>query len=979
MKMIFRNTSFVFFLILFFVSDIFSQEYNYTHYDVKDGLAGSTVYSIVQDKEGFLWYGTETGLSRFDGTHFKNFYTTDGLPDNEIIKLFVDSKNRVWIIPFKNSLCYYWKGKIHNQENDSLLKKINISAEVVSVIEDSSRNILILEAHSAYIINSSDQSHALKCPDHKIFDFLKGGIDKFGKFKLAMVDETANPNVFKYADIHDFNIIAGPSLEPEITTGNNYSSVMISAKVDILIKSHTFSIESTNNNWLLKINAPIGFIALSNIDDSLITFNTYNGAYLINLNQKKITDTFMPHQAINCITKDTEEDLWISVPGKGVYELLSGRFMNYLYEPVFSLKKLDSILYIGSDKFNLFKLNTNKESIVNHSESAVFSRGRITSILQDFKNNLIVGTDNGVFIVKKDRMEEIDNYHSLGAIKSINIESDSSILTSSHLGVYKQPIENFRKGDTIWRERATYAFADSGKHYIGTLNGLYLVRSDKSVEYLGNKYAAFKSRINSINKSNDGIIWIATNGSGLVAFKNNHIIRTITETDGLTSNICRNIFISSNSIWVGTDKGLNKISYSDSNSKITTFTRSDGLNSDIINAVEAENDEVYVGTPEGLAYFNESQVSKKSICNLRITAINASGVELPYDTNRFVLRHENNNIEFQFVGISYKSGGKISYRYRLIGLDTNWKTTNNTSLNYTSLPSGEYELQLKATNKFGQQSNLIKTHFFVAKTLIEKMWFRILFIAAIIFLVWLIVSYRIKVIRKKENEKSETVKKISELEQMALKSQMNPHFIFNCLNSIQHYVIDKDILGANEFISSFSRLIRLTLDNSSKASIKVGDEISYITAYLELEQKRFEDKFTFDIIIDDISRQQYFLPPMILQPYIENAIRHGIRYREDDNGKLIVKFEKSESYLIATVSDNGIGRKLSQQLKGKNSIEYQSKGMDLTARRIEMFNKIHSSKIIINVDDLEEMNGNSNGTKVTIYFPLKEIEDEHRI
>src|SRR5579871_2764170 len=115
-----------------------AQEYNYTHYDVKDGLAGSTVYSIVQDKDGFMWYGTETGLSRFDGTHFKNFYTSDGLPDNEIIKLFVDSKNRVWIIPFKNSICYYWKGKIYNQQNDSLLKKINFVEGLALINEDSS-------------------------------------------------------------------------------------------------------------------------------------------------------------------------------------------------------------------------------------------------------------------------------------------------------------------------------------------------------------------------------------------------------------------------------------------------------------------------------------------------------------------------------------------------------------------------------------------------------------------------------------------------------------------------------------------------------------------------------------------------------------------------------------------------------------------------------------------------------------------------
>src|SRR5579871_2411249 len=149
------------FLFLFFFQlsalHVFCQEYNYVHYDVKDGLAGSTVYAIAQDKDGFLWFGTETGLSRFDGTHFKNFYTSDGLPDNEIINVFVDSKNRVWIAPFKNSICYYWKGKIYNSQNDSLLKRINITTEVLFVAENKQGDILITERHQLYIIKSNGE------------------------------------------------------------------------------------------------------------------------------------------------------------------------------------------------------------------------------------------------------------------------------------------------------------------------------------------------------------------------------------------------------------------------------------------------------------------------------------------------------------------------------------------------------------------------------------------------------------------------------------------------------------------------------------------------------------------------------------------------------------------------------------------------------------------------------------------------------
>ncbi|MBS1935657.1 MAG: histidine kinase, partial [Bacteroidetes bacterium] len=156
-KIAYNHFFFHLFISLVFSFTAYSQEYNYVHYDVKDGLAGSTIYKIVEDKDAFMWYGTETGLSRFDGTHFKNFYTSDGLPDNEITNLFVDSKNRVWIVPFKNSICYYWKGKIHNKENDSLVKELNIHSEINSISENKNGTLLIAEARSIHLIDSSNK------------------------------------------------------------------------------------------------------------------------------------------------------------------------------------------------------------------------------------------------------------------------------------------------------------------------------------------------------------------------------------------------------------------------------------------------------------------------------------------------------------------------------------------------------------------------------------------------------------------------------------------------------------------------------------------------------------------------------------------------------------------------------------------------------------------------------------------------------
>ena len=322
-------------------------------------------------------------------------------------------------------------------------------------------------------------------------------------------------------------------------------------------------------------------------------------------------------------------------------------------------------------------------------------------------------------------------------IFSICLDSNNSVWVSLNDGVYHIQLTNFKKRDLVWRGRSTCSYEYGNELYVGTLNGLYAIKKTGEITYLGEGNRVFENRINSIGGSADGTLWVATNGGGLVAYKNSRIRFVITEKDGLTSNICRNIFLTGNTIWVGTDKGLNKISIFDSTFRLISYAVEDGLSSDIVNAVYADASGVYVGTPVGLNYFDENTISKRSICNLRVTGINISGTEFPVDSTDFILKHDANNIRFQFVGISFKSAGKISYRYRLLGLDTIWRNTKETSLSFQLLASGKYKLQLQATNKFGVQSNLREIKFEISKTIWEETWFRLLALTIFVHSLWL--------------------------------------------------------------------------------------------------------------------------------------------------------------------------------------------------------------------------------------------------
>ena len=952
---------------------LFAQDYSYANYTVKDGLAGSTVYSMVRDKDGFIWFGTETGLSRFDGTHFKNFYTTDGLPDNEIIKLFVDSKNRVWIVPFKNSLCYYREGRIHTRENDPLLEGLKIESEVISIIEDGAGNLLIAEAKSVHIIAPDGTITNIEEFAGKPIQVVQAGLNKRLGFRMILMSRRGD--IFVDQDAGKF-LLTG---NIDSSGPNNYSSTYISPQLEMLEDKDSLMFFNTLDSTTFHILMPKGFLNVSRINDSCITINTYTATFLLNIPRKRILDSFLIGQTVNGVIEDAEGGMWFSTLGAGVHRLGTTDVLSYTFRirntifPVFSIQKFDSTLYVGTDHFLLWVLGHKGKSLRNVQIYNRFSRGRITTMARLDKKKMLIGTDAGVFqFAGLGKRTEL--IWQRGSVKSLAIISDTTALDCSGLNARVMRTSDGKTISTLWKARSTCGCLQNGTYYIGTLNGLFAINEDKETVFLGDQYKVFQSRIAAVQPAADGALWVATESEGLAAYKEGKLIARINGNNGLTSNVCRTIFISGKDIWVGTDKGLNKIIVSDSGYKIVQFTTADGLSSDIINAIYVEGNKVFAGTSEGITWFNENRVSRRSVCNLRVTRISVAGKDWPADTTGFTVPHKDNDLRFEFVGISFKSAGHISYKYRLTGLDHDWKVTDQTSLYYPSLPSGSYELQVFAINRFGVTSNKACIKFIVDTLIWERAWFRILCLSLIGVLIWLLFHFRVSMIRKKEAEKSATAAKIAELEQMALRSQMNPHFIFNCLNSIQLYVMDKDTRGANEFITNFSRLIRHTLDISAKPRVSLHEEVNYISTYLELEKRRFEGKFVYTIFVDpDIDRQECTIPPMILQPYIENSIIHGVGQRQDEKGRIRISMEAGPDHIICMIEDNGVGRKLAAQYKGRNLVQYQSRGMEMTAKRINMLNIMNKFPILITIEDLEDHDHKPAGTRVMIHFPLQEI------
>lgn len=956
-----QRLQYLFCYLLLIACGVRGQSYSYTRYDIQHGLAGSTVYCLLQDRQGFLWFGTETGVSRFDGTNFKNFTTTQGLPDNQVIQMFEDSKGRIWMAPFSKSVCYYYKGKIYNRDNDSLVKRLALSGHVVHFSEDTNGDIYIMQ---------DTRLHLLK-PNGRIVEFnstsptfLATGI---GPSKFMYV--VAGNNVFQVQNdslVYKFRI--------EISAFN-YKYVSVRKGV-LAWRSDSTTFEAMNSKVrrVLWSGTRVGPLNMSVINDSIVSINLQTGVVVQNINHDYF-DTFLPGEPVSNVMLDREGNYWFSTLGHGVFMLNSSNIFNL---PIvdfrgpqlsaYAVAKYNDTWLAGSEMTSVYSVSE-KESrmLYRHKDSLP---ERTTDIYVDHDRGVWIGTDSRVLYLGKDirRHAEYDRI----TVKDFMVRGNNMYVAASR-GVYVVDLVNTVPTDTLWHERSTTVYAQGDSVFIGTLNGLFVYKNGKTRD-IGQECEQLKFRISAIDEDKRGILWIAT-FSGIFGFKNGRVIASITEQQGLVSNICRVLDVYENELWVGTNRGLQKIDISNPENPVVGYSLARELASEIINYIYADSANVAVATPEGVSIIDKKHISFNSRADLYIDAITVSGKDIEWNGNAFFLKNKDNNIRFDFAGISYRSGGQMRYNYRLIGLDSAWKQSRENFLNYPTLPGGSYRLELQAVDKFGQMSNVVTVDFAIDAKLWQKLWFQLLTAIIVGGLIWLGLAWRVRVIRKQENEKNNVRKKIAALEQLALKSQMNPHFIFNSLNSIQQYVLDKDVAGANKFITGFSRLIRQTLDISSRHEISVAEEVRYLSTYLEMEKMRFEDKFMYEVVVDaSVNADECFIPPMILQPFVENCVRHGIRYRKDNKGRISLHFKRAGNVLDCIIEDNGVGRKTALNHKSANPIEYQSRGISLTSDRIELLNRNAGQPIRINIYDLEDDSGVSEGTRVILSFPLQPIE-----
>jgi ligand-binding sensor domain-containing protein len=534
--------------------------------------------------------------------------------------------------------------------------------------------------------------------------------------------------------------------------------------------------------------------------------------------------------------------------------------------------------------------------------------------------------------------------------------------------------------------------------WLGTPEGLfqYDIQADQYTHIRCKDIPAQEKYVRDIYADRSGMIWLSI-GDGYVAGYNTdtqqwivHRIPVYQPLSASTSRGVHKLFPTvGNEAWLGTETSVGKMNLATGAFDHWEYSadRPDGLlpNYIFLDLLNDRHGRLWVTSWHGVSIARQAFMQPSGMAKdikVAITGIDASpvyeeGLKPLIYKDDLTLRKDQRDITFHYVLPNPLDPAAVSYQYMLEGYDSEWITTDQRRVRYAKLPGGTYTFKVRAKERNEQMwTNDTSLSISIPKRVTEFWWFWSLIGALFLSMVVLINRLLLSRAKKTERLKAEFEHQLSEIQMQALRAQMNPHFLFNSLNSIKYFAISKSKDETAAYLSKFSMLVRAILNNSKSRTISLKDELDALQLYIEIEHLRLDGKFDYHIDIDSgIHIKQAQIPPMILQPYVENAIWHGLMHK-DGRGKLLVQVKDMGHQIQCIIEDNGIGRLKASEFRGKQTDHKKSVGMQITSDRIALINRIYQIDTQVHVVDLMDEHGKATGTRVVINIPLIHDEEE---
>ncbi|QNR25205.1 sensor histidine kinase [Croceimicrobium hydrocarbonivorans] len=930
--------------------------------DVENGLPCQETYETLQASDGFLWIATDRGVCRYNGRGFQCFSVEDGLLDNAVLGLYEDRGGNIWF-PLALGGLNYWDGQSIKEYkyNDTLLKFIPNSGSIDRIVFDEKGSLWVVGFKEGILLE----------------------IDKYGE---SIPHVTAGLRGYFYIwEFANEDLLSGPFYAP-----SDYS--ISKADSSILVFKRPMGSDTLQLPFLFSGSARTEVLKQSD-SSYLIAIDSI----LLQIKHGELKARHDFKRAVVGIEATSQDGIWITTE-EGLFnfkEGLEGNYTIYLSgnNPCFVAKDFEGGLWVNSLSAGLFYLPPLRwqELALNNSAVSKLALFANEIAFSDFKGSisLLKQTKNGV---------QVDTILKNAGYSPILCVDGDTLYAGSNLVMRREQDCQSKKTDL--QRVLSYSKGRSGKVYAGTITGY--VELLQAEEVYSSADHGFSQRVTAIAEMANAEVligtgkglyrkvgqsflkisdfavvdivqapketyWILSDGQGTYRYQNGEL--ELIEHLNLTSNLSTcGFWDSQGNLWIGTTKGLNRVEFLSEKplrTRSTQFDISDGLPSNQINSLIEKNKALVIGTNKGIVRINLDQLDRnRTPPKLAFTGIRINN-QIQNEQAPIKLSPSENELTFEFEGISFRDARELSYKYKLEGQDELWQSTDQNKVNYTNLKAGNYTFLLSVKNGDGQWSEVIESQSFsIKQSLFGSLWFWLgvwlLFAALVVFISFKIVFY----VKRNEANKRELLI----AEQVALKAQMKPHFIFNALNAIQLFIARNQKKEANDYLSNFSQLMRSILDGSSKGLISLSEELAMLENYLKLEMLRLKDKVTYDIQVGkEICAERVLIPPMLIQPILENALWHGLSSKETA-GLLQLRIGLRESNLQIEVEDNGIGREMAAKQKADNRRKGESIGLQNIIDRLKIAypKRVDQPVTIIDLfDGLKPM-----GTRVILLIPI---------
>ncbi|MEF3079655.1 sensor histidine kinase [Winogradskyella poriferorum] len=928
-------------------------------------------YDIAEDNQNYIWLAANKGLYRYDGKTYKQF-THPEQKSNSLFQLKFDTKDRLWCNNIYGQLFYVENNRLQLFYDASQL--VNGQLAQFEILENSIRLFTVI---GIFDINKTTK---------QVTEVFKGMCitnvrdhDSNYTFIINFEGELKRHRLYKFGKKKSTKIL-------EITSANRIQSPKLFAfKNDVFLihnnaKGNVLYVIDKAENTSKKVAIPFRLqnetiYNILNFDNEY-WFLTSSGIFVYEFENElfMFKEQLFSTESVTDVQIDFNNNYWFITLDNGVFVSPNLNIRRVELSTIES--KITASLALQN---NHFVLGTNDGKLLFYNQNQLLKTLQLPGkkiigklYFDAEKEQLIVSinaSESFVIDLKTDKITDVKNRFSVA--KTFSKINDSTLFYGNYRQaiVYKKAFNNSEK--QILKESRVKASVVSGNAlFVSYIDGLYKYNCNTfSSEEI--QYNSASLLVNAIANTN-GTIWLATQHNGLLKYEQNTL-----QPSGikLPENLQINTILSDGwLLWIGTDSGL--FQYHTKTNELKSLSAQDGLNT-AVNSLLVLQNQLVVVLPNGFYTLPKQNGLFKSFktAKVRVEAVSINDRDTLV-TRSYKLPHHLNKIGLKFNSNGFQSNQHVNYQYRVQEIDSSWQNIplNTHFVNFNSLSSGTYTFELKAQNISAKNPVFaVPITFVIAKPFWETYWFYALVLLTVFGLIWLYFRWRLQ---QKEAQRIAEVdkilidKKITNLRLENLRSQMNPHFIFNALNSIQDYIISNEKELASSYLVKFSRLIRMYLDYSQQNEITLEEELNALKLYLELEKVRFEDELEYTISVDNqLKTKQIKVPSLFIQPYVENALKHGLLHKLNDRKLHIEAKIIQQNKLEITVEDNGIGRAQSEKLKRPNQ-QHKPFATKANEERVHLYKNKLKRDITITTIDLYDENNVAAGTKVVITMPI---------